>query len=539
MAGGNRIPGLEAEAEPGLERVIAQLEKRLRALEQKPVARQTQTRDFFAREGETITIEAPSSCINGTLVKANKFNKGARVTFIQLTSTPVRYFAVDGLVNGVPSVLSNAPGTYVAISDGQTGWSFDQNITAAGVVGAPGTPGFIGSQGPPGNDGAPGDPGETGPPGPPGASVAGSAGQPGPQGEPGDAGESGPPGATGASGVAGAAGVPLQGDPGERGEDGVPGQRGATGPQGPMGPPGMDGEQGSQGETGPTGQGFADGDKDEITVSGGGTSMVVKRSTNFTWSGTHKFASTVDLDHQLRLNGVVQPLIGVGAINNLPIGNVTVVWLNFGATDQEIRGIVPPTAGERCLILVLNVSLFRGKLIHISGSTAAGNTMLLTDSRDLFLQPFAGVWLWYDGTQWFSVATSPVFALKADQEAATSITRVVTPAVQHQHPGSAKFWVHADLAGGILASYNVQTVTDTGVGILTVTTSNDFSSANWCCLVSIDGNDASIDAANDIAVCMVEPASRTTGSVSVICAIPGAAAASDPFLWNVVGFGDF
>ena len=153
MTGRARIPGLEAKSEAGLSAVITRLEKRLALIERKPAARQTQTRDFFARENETVTIEAPARGLNATLIKASKFNKGARCTFIQLTAAPVTFRAVGGLVNGKQSIKSNAPGTYDAVSDGQTGWSLAQNITEVGVVGADGTPGTIGPPGPTGADG--------------------------------------------------------------------------------------------------------------------------------------------------------------------------------------------------------------------------------------------------------------------------------------------------------------------------------------------------------------------------------------------------
>lgn len=153
MTGRARIPGLEAKSEAGLAAVITRLEKRLALIERKPAARQTQTRDFFARENETVTIEAPARGLNATLIKASKFNKGARCTFIQLTAAPVTFRSVGGLVNGKQSIKSNAAGTYDAVSDGQTGWSLAQNITEVGVVGADGTPGTVGPPGPTGADG--------------------------------------------------------------------------------------------------------------------------------------------------------------------------------------------------------------------------------------------------------------------------------------------------------------------------------------------------------------------------------------------------
>jgi hypothetical protein len=165
MSGRNRIPGLDAKGEAGLAAVFTRFDKRLGEMERKPTQRKIQSRDFFAREGETITIEAPARGLNATLVRASKFNKGARVTFIQLTAAPVIFRAVSGLVNGKASVKSNAPGTYDAVSDGRNGWSLSQGITEQGVVGAEGTPGAVGATGPAGPPGATGASGGGGSPG--------------------------------------------------------------------------------------------------------------------------------------------------------------------------------------------------------------------------------------------------------------------------------------------------------------------------------------------------------------------------------------
>jgi len=71
-------------------------------------------------------------------------------------------------------------------------------------------------------------------------------------------------------------------------------------------------------------------------------------------------------------------------------------------------------------------------------------------------------------------------ATQAQQEAATSVAAVVTPGRQHSHPSAAKFWVKWNSTGTTrLASYNVTSVTNTGVGNETVTIDTDFSSADW------------------------------------------------------------
>lgn len=100
-----------------------------------------------------------------------------------------------------------------------------------------------------------------------------------------------------------------------------------------------------------------------------------------------------------------------------------------------------------------------------------------------------------------------------------------------------RFYVRANTAGTILSSFNVTSITDTGVGILTVTIATDFSDANWVCGVSIENNDATIDAINDGHIAMIANASVAAGSVQLLCKNDDAIAATDPTSWHVWGFG--
>ena len=76
-------------------------------------------------------------------------------------------------------------------------------------------------------------------------------------------------------------------------------------------------------------------------------------------------------------------------------------------------------------------------------------------------------------------ATANVAATASDQETATSTTSHVTPGVQHRHPSACKAHACFNPAGTLLASFNVASITDHGVGTWSVNMTTAFSSANW------------------------------------------------------------
>lgn len=80
-------------------------------------------------------------------------------------------------------------------------------------------------------------------------------------------------------------------------------------------------------------------------------------------------------------------------------------------------------------------------------------------------------------------------ASQADQETGTSTTTYVSPGRQHNHLSAAKFVCYASQSTTtptLQLGYNVTSITDTGIGQLTITIATDFSNTNvWCGLCSI------------------------------------------------------
>lgn len=101
-----------------------------------------------------------------------------------------------------------------------------------------------------------------------------------------------------------------------------------------------------------------------------------------------------------------------------------------------------------------------------------------------------------------------------------------------------RFWLKCGVTGNILASSNVTSLTDNGAGDLTVTINVDFSSANWCCIASVEQSDNTIDAANDGMYAMIYNGGQAAGTVRLLNKLETGTAAADPVSWFVAGFGD-
>jgi hypothetical protein len=81
-----------------------------------------------------------------------------------------------------------------------------------------------------------------------------------------------------------------------------------------------------------------------------------------------------------------------------------------------------------------------------------------------------------------ATVSGAMVATQTNQESASATNLIVTPGAQQFHPSAAKCWGFVTVSGGtptLAASFNVTSITDTGVGRLTVTIATDFSSGNY------------------------------------------------------------
>jgi len=126
----------------------------------------------------------------------------------------------------------------------------------------------------------------------------------------------------------------------------------------------------------------------------------------------------------------------------------------------------------------------------------------------------------------------------------------VTSAIQTQldakeplaSPSSAKFFLEATVSAGvpsIAASYNITSITDAGVGLLTVTIGTDFSSTSYAVLATVEkaGTGLTVAAARNV---VIRSATLAAGSFQLDCYDSTAVTnvVKDPDSWHCVGYGD-
>lgn len=132
-------------------------------------------------------------------------------------------------------------------------------------------------------------------------------------------------------------------------------------------------------------------------------------------------------------------------------------------------------------------------------------------------------------------------ATQAEMETATSVDRSVTPAIQHHHPGHPKCWLNCGVTANDLASYNITSLTDTGVGLVTVTIATDFSSANWTCQTTTERASTALTGSGaNLRMDAVQFGGQAAGTVVLEChdLTAGTALLADPTNWNMLGMGD-
>lgn len=177
------------------------------------------------------------------------------------------------------------------------------------------------------------------------------------------------------------------------------------------------------------------------------------------------------------------------------------------------------------------------------GTTEVTMIKVTLQAGEVLVMNDAGVWFVYDtngGVKMGASAASDTLAGlveiadQAEMEAATDTTRAVTPGRQHFHPGMAKFWAQVTGAGtpALTTNYNVTSIADTGTGRMTVTIGTDFSSANWCCQITV----FTTNVTGDEGIPNID--AKAAGTVEAGCRIVTPAFADPNVGYDIVGYGD-
>lgn len=205
------------------------------------------------------------------------------------------------------------------------------------------------------------------------------------------------------------------------------------------------------------------------------------------------------------------------------------------AARQKFRftsGAAPNTGAA-----TVNVNALGAKAIEKAGAALAAGDLEASTVYEII----------YDGTAFqlgeqiisasvttlADAAITAAIATQAEQEAATSTTDLVTPGRQHFHPGMAKAWGKIGVTGNLIAGYGIASISDDGVGQITVTWDTAFSSADYCVQVSITDSDHTSTNRGQVII------TQLAGSVTIINERSDNGNQEDPNNWFVVAYGDF
>lgn len=256
------------------------------------------------------------------------------------------------------------------------------------------------------------------------------------------------------------------------------------------------------------------------------------------FSATASFGASVFIAGAFILSGDITPSqITSDQDDYAPPGHATASIIRISSDAfRSITGLQGGSDGR--IAILINVGAQIIGLTHDATSTAA-NRFLCPGGISSFLNAGATAVLQYDSTssRWRLLSVSLGYANQTVMEALSDFAAYVNPVNMHHHPGHPKCW--GEFNGNsttILASYNITSIADTATGIMTVTIANDFSSANWACVVS--------RAEDDITLVYSSTYNAKTAGVVALNSAVEAGSGSDPSSssgnasWSFAGFGD-
>ena len=222
----------------------------------------------------------------------------------------------------------------------------------------------------------------------------------------------------------------------------------------------------------------------------------------------------------------------------------TVVGSPTGTKKRNVTGLTARNIGVAINTLTINNSDGTTVVTLFKVPLNAGEWLLINEAGVLFVYDTNGGVKMGASAASDTVAGLIGLATQADMESATSLLLAVTPGRSHFHPGVAKFVCFTTGTTTPVMktppSYNMTSITDTGVGRLTVTIANDFSSVDWACQATCVGISTTLTAialANTVYIRFATMAAGTV-EVNVRDATATTNALADPSGYAVCGWGD-
>ena len=177
---------------------------------------------------------------------------------------------------------------------------------------------------------------------------------------------------------------------------------------------------------------------------------------------------------------------------------------------------------------------------HNDGTVTSilANVNLLAGETLVFTQ--GGVWLHYDsnGAVYPSVGNA---ASQAEMEAGTATDKFVTPQGVNWHPGVCKAWGKHAVSGAVpqmTATWNVTSVTDSGVSRVTPVIATDFSSANYAISANAEAATTTYSATTTCLICIIRNATPSVTQFTIDLLEIDIGQATDPAAWYWSAFGD-
>lgn len=227
---------------------------------------------------------------------------------------------------------------------------------------------------------------------------------------------------------------------------------------------------------------------------------------------------------------------------------------SYAASGEPFASVVSATTIDLLVgIASHEMSVRRISLYNNHGSQAVTCTIFEEDGTDTvthqkvvlaagesLVLDAAGVWTHYDANGGPYVGTGP-FAAQGDMETATSTTKVVSPLSMNWHPGVAKAWAKHAVSGGVpqmTVTWNVTSVTDSGVCRVAPVIATDFSSANYVISYGFECNTTTYSATTTALIQCVRNGTQAAGGFTMDLVEIDIGQTTDPAAWHFLAFGD-